>query len=83
MQQSLLPLRPVYQYSAQRLSSTPFAYMVMKENMPLSERDTQANEAPAFKKTKTNDKFLVKKLSEHAFAPKRGSSGAAGYDLAR
>jgi hypothetical protein len=25
----------------------------------------------------------VKRLSEHAVLPKRGSSGAAGYDLAR
>lgn len=27
--------------------------------------------------------LLVKRLSEHAVLPKRGSSGAAGYDLAR
>lgn len=26
-------------------------------------------------------RFLVKKLSEHAILPKRGSAGAAGYDL--
>lgn len=29
------------------------------------------------------DAFLVKRLSEHAILPVRGSAGAAGYDLAR
>ena len=27
--------------------------------------------------------LLIKRLSEHAVLPKRGSKGAAGYDLAR
>ena len=27
--------------------------------------------------------LLIKRLSEHAVLPKRGSNGAAGYDLAR
>ncbi len=29
------------------------------------------------------EQLRVKKLSEHATLPKRGSAGAAGYDLAR
>lgn len=34
-------------------------------------------------KTSGKDSFRVKKLNEYAVLPKRGSSGAAGYDLAR
>ena len=54
-----------------------------KENavLPLAVHEPQ-NGTPA-KKAKLNDRFLVKKLSEHAFLPVRGSVGAAGYDLAR
>lgn len=37
-----------------------------------------ANKAP-----KMTEVLAVKKLSEHATLPKRGSAGAAGYDLAR
>lgn len=57
--------------------------MVEKENVPPvhAERDLQ-NGAKA-KKVKLDDRFLVKKLSEHAYLPVRGSAGAAGYDLAR
>lgn len=56
----------------------------MKENVPLAEADCRLNESPTTKKAKSmSTKFLVKKLTEHAFLPKRGSVGAAGYDLAR
>lgn len=55
----------------------------MKENVPLSELEPGVNEPPALKKTKMSNRFLIKRLSEHAFLPKRGSVGAAGYDLAR
>lgn len=56
----------------------------MKENVPLAEADRRLNESPTAKKAKSmSTKFLVKKLTEHAFLPKRGSVGAAGYDLAR
>lgn len=34
-------------------------------------------------KTSHGPALLVKRLSEHAVLPKRGSVGAAGYDLAR
>ena len=56
----------------------------MTENVPLVDADSRLNSSPAAKKAKQMSKrFLVKKLSEHAFLPKRGSAGAAGYDLAR
>ena len=52
--------------------------------MPLDTADNRLNDSPASKKAKSMSKrFLVKKLTEHAFLPKRGSVGAAGYDLAR
>lgn len=35
------------------------------------------------KKQRLEEPLRVKKLSEHAVLPKRGSAGAAGYDLAR
>ena len=56
----------------------------MKENLPLAVADNRLNDSPASKKAKSmSKKFLVKKLTEHAFLPRRGSAGAAGYDLAR
>ena len=56
----------------------------MKENVPLVEAGNRLNDPPASKKARSmSKKFLVKKLTEHAFLPKRGSTGAAGYDLAR
>ena len=38
---------------------------------------------PPGKKSRQEPKLLVKRLSEHAYLPRRGSAGAAGYDLAR
>lgn len=35
------------------------------------------------KKQRLEEPLRVKKLNEHAVLPKRGSAGAAGYDLAR
>uniref|UniRef100_A0A6S8H8H7 Deoxyuridine 5'-triphosphate nucleotidohydrolase n=1 Tax=Dunaliella tertiolecta TaxID=3047 RepID=A0A6S8H8H7_DUNTE len=40
------------------------------------------HDGPPNKAQKTMDTLLVKKLSEFAVLPKRGSAGAAGYDLA-
>lgn len=39
--------------------------------------------AVAAKAAQAAPALLVKRLSEHAVLPKRGSSGAAGYDLSR
>eukprot|EP00039_Didymoeca_costata_P019868 m.339217 g.339217 ORF g.339217 m.339217 type:complete len:153 (-) comp18712_c0_seq1:154-612(-) len=36
---------------------------------------------PAVKKAKMENKLRVKKLSENAYLPERGSTAAAGYDL--
>jgi hypothetical protein len=33
------------------------------------------------KKVETIAKFFIKKLNENAVIPKKGSSGAAGYDI--
>ncbi len=48
-----------------------------RENMP--------TEQPAAKLQKLEpvEQLLVKRLSANATLPKRGSAGAAGYDLAR
>ena len=43
---------------------------------------SSADAAPA-KAPRLADALRVKKLSEHATLPVRGSAGAAGYDLAR
>ena len=48
--------------------------MSTKENSPY-----EANKKP---KTDMADLLRVKKISEHATLPVRGSDGAAGYDLA-
>jgi hypothetical protein len=42
-----------------------------------------AAEQPAAKAPRLADTLRVKRLSEHATLPARGSAGAAGYDLAR
>ena len=47
-------------------------------------RETTNEQAPPVKMAKPEITTLrVKKLSEHAVLPKRGSAKAAGYDLAR
>lgn len=40
-------------------------------------------EQQPMKRAKETEVLRVKKLSEHATLPVRGSTGAAGYDLAR
>lgn len=52
---------------------------------PLEETGGQTfqENLPPEKRQKPEPRLLVKKLSEHAFLPARGSEGAAGYDLAR
>ena len=42
----------------------------------------EANKKPKTDITKMADLLRVKKISEHATLPVRGSDGAAGYDLA-
>ena len=55
--------------------SQPLAAISAGENIP---------EHPAKMQKTVEEAFLkVKKLSENATLPKRGSAGAAGYDLAR
>ena len=41
------------------------------------------NAASVGKAAAAGQALLVKRLSEHAVLPRRGSKGAAGYDLAR
>ncbi len=41
------------------------------------------NAASMGKAAAAGQALLVKRLSEHAVLPRRGSKGAAGYDLAR
>lgn len=48
-----------------------------RENVPTSEPATK------MQKVDHNAVLRVKKLSESAILPKRGSAGAAGYDLSR
>lgn len=49
-----------------------------------SSRDNVAPEIHLAKQQKMEQPLLkVKRLSEHAILPVRGSAGAAGYDLAR
>lgn len=43
----------------------------------------QAQAAPLQQQPVAEEHLLVKKLSEHATVPVRGSAGAAGYDLSR
>jgi hypothetical protein len=42
-----------------------------------------AGAAPLGKAAAAGQALLIKRLSEHAVLPRRGSKGAAGYDLAR
>ena len=44
--------------------------------------DRPADVAPPTKMPRLEDALRVKKISEHAVLPVRGSDGAAGYDLA-
>ena len=55
----------------------PVRCMSTKENSQY-----EANKKPKTDITKMADLLRVKKISEHATLPVRGSDGAAGYDLA-
>ena len=57
--------------------------MAARDGQPLSDADVQRENLPPGKKARQEPKLLVKRLSEHAYLPSRGSAGAAGYDLAR
>jgi hypothetical protein len=51
-----------------------------RENVPAEPATkVQRTEAPPA----AGEALRVRRLNEHALLPKRGSSGAAGYDLAR
>ncbi len=50
------------------------------ENMP---KASPAEKPAKMARIEPVDRLLVKKLSENATLPKRGSAGAAGYDLSR
>lgn len=70
----------------QRPASTVHAALRTYTMQPLATIATGENlpEQPAMKMRKTQMESLrVKKLSEKATLPRRGSAGAAGYDLAR
>ena len=60
----------------------PFAH---KENGILSSPVKAKDQTTATKRARSEDqsRFRVKKLTENATLPVRGSAGAAGYDLAR
>ena len=49
-----------------------------RENMPSS-----SEPAAKVHRTEVAEELRVRRLNEHALLPKRGSTGAAGYDLAR
>ena len=57
----------------------------MTGTLAATSRENLPTEQPPAKlqRTEAEPKLLVKRLSEHATLPKRGSAGAAGYDLAR
>ena len=70
----VLPRRLSHSSSMSTLAATG------RENLPL------AGAEPAAKLQRTEppvEILRVRRLNEHALLPKRGSSGAAGYDLAR
>ena len=58
---------------------------VLKENVPRAHDMAMSAEKPPAKLARVDfeEKLLVKKLNDKATLPKRGSAGAAGYDLAR
>lgn len=73
----LLLLRP----NPARLSrSLRFRCMSLKSSR--ADDDDNNATAPPTKMSKLTDTLRVKKMSEHATLPVRGSDGAAGYDLA-
>jgi dUTP pyrophosphatase len=49
-----------------------------RENLPSS-----SEPAAKVQRTEVTEELRVRRLNEHAQLPKRGSAGAAGYDLAR
>jgi dUTPase len=49
-----------------------------RENLPSS-----SEPAAKMQRTEVTEELRVRRLNEHAQLPKRGSAGAAGYDLAR
>ncbi|PNW71917.1 hypothetical protein CHLRE_16g667850v5 [Chlamydomonas reinhardtii] len=57
---------------------------VLKENVPRAHDMAMSAEKPPAKLARVDfeEKLLVKKLNDKATLPKRGSAGAAGYDLA-
>lgn len=56
-----------------------------RENLPAAEpaAKVQRTEGPADPQQAPTEALRVRRLNEHALLPKRGSAGAAGYDLAR
>lgn len=65
-----------------RLSSQPPALRRMT-TLAESGRENMPEQPLKVQKVDYNMILKVKKLSENATLPKRGSAGAAGYDLAR
>ena len=63
-------------------NSGPFAG---KENGTVSSPVKAKDQSMATKRSRSDEqsRFRVKKLTENAILPVRGSAGAAGYDLAR
>lgn len=75
---SLLPSRSLLHA---RTMSAPTLAATGRENIPAEPAaKVQRTEGPA---ADTMEALRVRRLNEHALLPKRGSSGAAGYDLAR
>ena len=69
-------IRQVF-HKTQAVRRFPVRCMSTKENSQY-----EANKKPKTDITKMADLLRVKKISEHATLPVRGSDGAAGYDLA-
>ena len=66
-----------------RQSSRVPGRFLHKTMQPLVASENFINEQPMKLRKVDAGVLRVKKLSEHATLPVRGSSGAAGYDLAR
>lgn len=79
---SLCPARfPLLRPNSARLSRSLRPRCMTLKSSRADDDDNNAT-APPTKMSKFTDTLRVKKLSEHATLPVRGSDGAAGYDLA-
>ena len=69
-------------YTRLSRSSLRLRCMTQKSSRADDDDNATTTNAPPAKKMSFTDTLRVKKISEHATLPVRGSDGAAGYDLA-